>query len=86
MKGQRSYEPSGAVGRLQPGVASVLAVTAKTVQRGDFINIGGQERRIIDIRVVHGGRQLRLHTGELLVIDLNGEYAITRNHRPWARR
>ncbi|MBB1245723.1 hypothetical protein GL263_19475 [Streptomyces durbertensis] len=54
---------------------------ATTVRRGDVIAIGGHDRRIIDVRTVHNGRQLRLHTGELLVIDLRGEYVVTRDHR-----
>ncbi|MCK1794731.1 hypothetical protein MTQ01_01550 [Streptomyces sp. XM4193] len=67
------------------GAYDVLTVTAKTVRRGDVIDIGGRARRITDIRAVHGGRQLRLHTGELLVVDLDGEYTVTRGHSPDVR-
>jgi hypothetical protein len=56
----------------------IVTVTARTVQIRDCILIGGQPRKVTDIRAVHGGSQLSLHTGERLIIALRQEYTVSR--------
>lgn len=69
--------------RLDPE-ATIVAVTARTIRVRDVILIGGQPRRVVTMRAVHGGTQLRLDTGELLVLALRQEYTVTRVERPQA--
>jgi hypothetical protein len=64
--------------------ATVITVTARTIRVRDVILIGGQPRRVVTMRAVHGGTQLRLDSGELLVIGLRQEYTVTRTERPQA--
>jgi hypothetical protein len=56
----------------------IVTVTARTVQIRDCILIGGQPRKVMNIRAVHGGSQLSLHTGERLIIALREEYTVSR--------
>jgi hypothetical protein len=56
----------------------VMSVTARTAQVRDVILIGGQRRTVMSIRQVHGGRTLRLDSGELLTIRHGREYAVSR--------
>jgi hypothetical protein len=65
------------VTRLDPD-ATIVTVTARTVRVRDVILIGGQPRRIVSMRAVHGGSQLALDTGERLTIGLRQEYTVSR--------
>jgi hypothetical protein len=57
---------------------TIVSVNARTVKVRDVIVIGGRPRRVESMRAVHGGTQLHLHTGELLVIGLREDYTVSR--------
>ncbi|MEU9088658.1 hypothetical protein [Streptomyces sp. NPDC048428] len=50
-------------------LVSHIEVTAATVQRGDIIQLGGQECRVRDLfQLPQGAKQLVFESGELLAI------------------
>lgn len=70
----------------QQTITERLVVNGTTIRVGDVIRTGGLDLRITNIRAVHNGRQLRFHTGELLVIKVRTELTVTRRRRLGVRR
>ncbi|MGW3660001.1 hypothetical protein ACWD6R_32095 [Streptomyces sp. NPDC005151] len=58
----RRWTPSGAL-------AATVEITAASVQRGDVIQIGGQQCRVTDLLQLAGAaKRLRFESGELLTM------------------
>lgn len=56
-------------------------VPARDIGIRDAIMIGGRTRRVTETRAVHGGVQLKLHTGEMLIAARGSRFEVVQ--RRW---
>lgn len=64
--------------------AMTLDVTARTIQAGDVVEIGGQPFEVLNlIEHPRQGKAVRFTTGEVLTIHSKTRLTVTRTVRKW---
>jgi hypothetical protein len=71
-----------------PGAVIVTVdVTARTIQVGDVVNLGGQAFEVLNLIEHPGqGKALRFTSGEVLTMHSKTRLAVNRAVRKWGRR
>ncbi|MFJ2021699.1 hypothetical protein [Streptomyces nodosus] len=65
-------------------VASTVEITSASVQRGDLIEVGGQQCRVVDLfQLAHGAKRLVFDSGELLTMHSRTRLIAMRMPRRW---
>jgi len=68
-----------------PGATTATVdVTARTIQAGDVVNVGGQEFEVLNLIEHPGqGKALRFTTGEVLTMHSKTRLTVNRAVRKW---
>ncbi|MFD4974752.1 hypothetical protein [Streptomyces sp. NPDC058424] len=65
-------------------LATTVEITSTSVQRGDLIQVGGQECRVVDLfQLRDGAKRLVFESGELLTMHRRTRLVAMRMPRRW---
>ncbi|MFJ2718938.1 hypothetical protein [Streptomyces sp. NPDC087437] len=65
-------------------LASTVEITSTSVQRGDLIQVGGQQCRVVDLfQLAQGAKRLVFDSGELLTMHARTRLIAMRMLRRW---